>query len=510
MPVKKVGRYEILGELAIGGMAEILLGRLVGPSGFERVVVLKRILPHLTRAPAFVQMFLDEARTVARIRHPNVVQVHELGSDDGELYLVMEYLEGESVAGLLRRLALRDEKLDPWLAAHVVAEACRGLHAAHELTDGDLPLDLVHRDVSPQNIFVTYSGAVKVLDFGIAKAADGATRTEAGQVKGKFAYMSPEQCAGKPLDRRSDLFALGAVLYELLTKRRLFKRATELLTMKAICEQPVAPPGTLEPTVPAALEAACMHALARRRDERPRDAAEMRREVLAAMRALGREGDAEEALAALMHRLFAERIAEKAEMLRKATALRSVTHVPSAESDGEVELAAAEEPTAMPTASDTTAPRPSPSRAWLGLAAAGFAAAIGAAWFARRAPERPAGPLTAPASAAPPETRRDAPAPAEARSAAPASDVALHVESTPPGARVTFDGNDLGPTPLDTRVPRGSEPREMVLTRPGYHPLEKRLTPDVDQRWVLALEAQRRTPRPAPARTAIPAIEKLP
>ena len=173
---ERVGRYEVAGRLATGGMAEILLGRLVGPSGFERPLVIKRILPHLAEQQSFVSMFLDEARLAAQIRHPNVVSVSELGQEGDDLYLVMEYLEGENAAGLIRRSMVTGKNTDFALCAYIVAEACAGLHAAHELTDPDgNPLRLVHRDVSPQNIFVTYGGAVKVLDFGIAKAADRIT-----------------------------------------------------------------------------------------------------------------------------------------------------------------------------------------------------------------------------------------------------------------------------------------------------------------------------------------------
>src|SRR5262245_24036371 len=206
LPVQSVGSFEIVGHLATGGMAEILLGRASGPSGFERIAVIKRVLPHLASEPRFAQMFLDEARIAALIRHPNVVQIHELACEGDQLFIVMEYLEGESVAGLLRRLIAQQTRLPPALAAHIVAEACCGLHAAHELVDhSGRPLGVVHRDVSPQNIFVTYDGAVKVLDFGIAVARDRVTKTETGQLKGKFEYMAPEQCLGKALDRRADL-----------------------------------------------------------------------------------------------------------------------------------------------------------------------------------------------------------------------------------------------------------------------------------------------------------------
>jgi eukaryotic-like serine/threonine-protein kinase len=220
-----MGRYEIVATLASGGMAEILLARLDGAEGFQRPVVVKRILPQLARTRSYRDMFVDEARIVAGIRHPNVVQVHELGQQDDELFLVMEYLDGESLGSLMRRLWSRGRRMDRDVAAWVVAEACAGLHAAHELTDEDgLPRNLVHRDVSPHNVFLGYQGGVKVLDFGIAQASERITKTETGQVKGKFEYMSPEQIQSRPLDRRADVFALGVLLYELTTARRLFKR----------------------------------------------------------------------------------------------------------------------------------------------------------------------------------------------------------------------------------------------------------------------------------------------
>ena len=282
---ERVGRYEVAGRLATGGMAEILLGRLVGPSGFERPLVIKRILPHLAEQQSFVSMFLDEARLAAQIRHPNVVSVSELGQEGDDLYLVMEYLEGENAAGLIRRSMVTGKNTDFALCAYIVAEACAGLHAAHELTDPDgNPLRLVHRDVSPQNIFVTYGGAVKVLDFGIAKAADRITQTEAGQLKGKFDYMSPEQCRGRALDRRSDVFALGIVLYELTTRKRLFKRSNKLAMLEAVCRDPIYPPSKLIKGYPAALERVLMKALKRDPDARYATAAEMRRDLLSAMR----------------------------------------------------------------------------------------------------------------------------------------------------------------------------------------------------------------------------------
>ena len=492
--VSRIGRYDIVGLLATGGMAEILLGRLVGPSGFERAIVVKRILPHLARVPAFVDMFVDEARIVAGIRHPNVVAVQELAHEGDELFLVMEYLEGESVGGVARRLVTRGESLPRSLAAFVVTEACAGLHAAHELVDDEgLPRDLVHRDVSPQNVFVTYSGQVKVLDFGVAKAANRSTQTEAGQVKGKFAYMSPEQCLGKPLDWRSDIFGLGIVLWELSTGRRLFKRGSEHLTFKAICDERILPPSELLPDYPPALERVVMKALARRREDRYRTAQEMRRELLAVARELGLAELPEEELSKLMHGLFAERIEEKQEMLRRFKSGTAPTNIPVAEADENVDLPSVVEDLSTVQTSSEIPPSSAPARPWrwplavLGVAAvAAFAVVVG-----RRPVE------TRPAAAA---SIRAAPLPAPspaAPSAAPAPRVLLRIETTPTRARAVVDGKAEGTTPVDVRLDRSDHPVTVTLTHGGYAPRKEQVVPNMSQRLVLSLTP---LPRRAPAR----------
>jgi eukaryotic-like serine/threonine-protein kinase len=524
--MQRLGRYEVLGELAIGGMAEILLGRMAGPRGFERVVVIKRILPHLARQPAFVDMFLDEARTVARLHHPNVVHVQELVAEGSDLYMVMEYLDGESVAALERRLLVTGEPLDAGLAAHIVAEACRGLHAAHELGDGEIPLDIVHRDVSPQNLFVSYDGVLKVLDFGIARSADRIARTEAGQVKGKLSYMSPEQCAGKVLDRRSDIFSLGTVLHELLTGRQLFKRSSDLLTFRAICEEPVPAPSALRDGVPASLDAVCARALQRRREDRYPTAAAMRADLLAAM--AGGHTDLDGELARTMQRLFAARMELKADMLRRARGLAEVPHVPPAEPDADVELPTMERTGPPATSSDVRpahlplpaqAPR---SRRWLRWAAGGGALVAAASVALMRLPSTTPSSAAEPASTSTPAPTTppasDTAAPSAAPAAASAVDAAaaspatisIHVESTPAGALVAVDGAPVGRTPLDAPLTRGSTPAEVVLTLPGFQPLRTRVVPDVDQRMLLTLQAAPRAAhRPAP-RSAAPRVEKLP
>ena len=269
----RLGRYELCAEIAAGGMASVYLARMVGPQGFEKIVAIKVVHPHLARERQFVEMFLDEARLAAAIQHPNVCAVFDFGEADGVQYLVMEHLVGESFFDLTRALAKgRDPELlarAPFIVARLFVDACEGLHAAHELhgADGE-PLGLVHRDVTPQNLFVGYDGVVKVLDFGVAKAASQLHQTEAGKIKGKLAYVSPEQLRNLSLDRRSDVFGLGVSLWEGLTLKRLFRRDSDAATLMAVAYDEVAPPSSVRSWLPPELDAIVMQALARNPDER--------------------------------------------------------------------------------------------------------------------------------------------------------------------------------------------------------------------------------------------------
>ncbi len=283
----QLGRYQLLGQLAVGGMAEIHLARLAGEAGFAKTVVVKRLLPELVASPAFVAMFLDEGKLVARLDHPNICEVHELGRDGSEYFLAMPYLDGIPVTELISRPRDPDRLGELRVAAAIIVQACAGLHHAHELRDADgSPAGLVHRDVSPSNLFVTSAGAVKVLDFGVAKVR-GASETEAGTIKGKTQYMAPEQLLGEPLDRRCDVFALGIVLYELATHQRLFKRASDYLAARAILEDPIPRADEADPAIPAAVADVIARALARDRAARFPDAAALASALADAMAAHG-------------------------------------------------------------------------------------------------------------------------------------------------------------------------------------------------------------------------------
>jgi serine/threonine-protein kinase len=265
---RRFGKYTLVAKLATGGMAEIFLARLHGDGGFEKLVCIKRILPHLAKDPQFVAMFLDEARVAARISHPNVCQVFELGECENQYYIAMEYLEGVPLS-VFRRKDFYPMLPDPRLVAGFGVQACEGLHHAHQLkrTDGEL-LGVVHRDISPQNLFATTDGIVKVLDFGIAKVQDASVRTSTGAVKGTYAYMAPEQLRNETLDRRVDVWAIGTVLWETLAQRHLFKRDTEFLTFEAITKLPIPSVGEVRPDVPPLLADTIARALSRNPEDR--------------------------------------------------------------------------------------------------------------------------------------------------------------------------------------------------------------------------------------------------
>ncbi len=267
------GRFELIAELASGGMATVFLARLVGTAGFQRFVAIKRLHPHLAREPEFVEMFLDEARLAARIHHPHVVPIQEVGEADGAHYLVMDYIEGDTFARLLSRGTAAGKRVPPGVTARIMVEALRGLHAAHELVDdqGNF-LGLVHRDVSPQNIMVAVDGLAKITDFGVARANARLTTTRTGQLKGKLAYMAPEQARGQIVDRRADIFAAGIVLWEALAMKRLFRGDGDAEVLQKVLSQPIPLPTVFQPDVPEALVAVAMKALERDPEARFADA----------------------------------------------------------------------------------------------------------------------------------------------------------------------------------------------------------------------------------------------
>ncbi|HSC89378.1 MAG TPA: serine/threonine-protein kinase, partial [Polyangiaceae bacterium] len=265
-----VDRYELIGEIASGGMATVYLARLTGVGGFQRLFAIKRLHPHLAGDKEFVEMFLDEARLAAGIHHPHVVPILEVGASPGGYYLVMEYIEGETFARLLARAASTRQPIPMSVVLRIGLDTLAGLHAAHELRDetGQLA-GVVHRDVSPQNVLVGVDGVARITDFGVARAAARLTATRVGQLKGKIAYMAPEQARGEEnLDRRADVFAAGIVIWEGLAHRRLFKAENEAGTLSRVLNEPIPILVDAAPGVPRAISDVVMRSLARDLDVR--------------------------------------------------------------------------------------------------------------------------------------------------------------------------------------------------------------------------------------------------
>lgn len=277
-----IGEYEVVRRLRVGGMATLYLARRHGAAGFSRLAAIKVIHPHLVEQPQFVEMFVDEARICSQISHPNVVHVEELGEVDGTHYIVMEYIDGCSANDLL---AARDERFSATVAAHIIMYTARGLHAAHETqgADGAL-LDVIHRDISPSNILISTSGHIKLIDFGIAKANNRITETETGfAMKGKYRYVAPEQAKRTDLDRRSDIFSLGVVFWELLTGKPLFSDDTQVALFNRLEQTTVEPPSTVNPNVPPALDPIVLGMLQHDPSQRPQTALEVYRQIAVAM-----------------------------------------------------------------------------------------------------------------------------------------------------------------------------------------------------------------------------------
>jgi eukaryotic-like serine/threonine-protein kinase len=502
---KTVGRYALIHRLGHGGMATVYLGRATGRAGFEKLVAVKVIHPHLAAEPEFVEMFLDEARIAARLHHPHVVEIHDLGEDDGAFFMVMEYIEGETLATVLRQLRKQGERLPLSAVLQVVADACEGLTAAHGLADADgRPMHLVHRDVSPHNLLVGMDGRVKVVDFGIAKATGRRSSTRTGQLRGKLAYMSPEQAGGETIDHRTDLFALGAVLWELLTNERLFTAETESETLARVtaCEVPDLRERRAE--LPDGVLALVGRALSRDPDARFPTAHDMLRELRAQLRALGGDVEPRADLAAVMERLFAARVAYTRAAVRRAGDSGPLHDRAANDPIGPEDSTRASERSSERASDSSPGARPSsgsqvaavgpgththtltaslvsaPARHWsLWLLLPLVGAVVGAALVSRGFGMKVDEPLAASDEA----VRQPEPLPTLASAAegdlgsprpvAPPT-VKWRFDTEPPGATIVLDDQPWPETtPVTIEVRHGDEPIEVVIHHDGY----------VDQRY---------------------------
>ena len=310
------GKYHLLERIAVGGMAEVFLAKAFGVAGFERLLVIKRILPHMAEDREFIDMFVDEARIASTLNHSGIAQILELGQEDGAYFIAMEFIHGRDLGRLQERLRKNNRVMPIPIAVLVVSRLCEALEYAHRKTDSaGNSLRIIHRDVSPGNVLISYDGDVKLIDFGIAKAQNRMGRTTAGTLKGKFGYMSPEQVRGLPLDHRSDIFAAGIILYELLTGERLFAGESDFGTLEKVRNATVIPPSTYNRRIPRELERLVLRALAREPEERYEWASDLQQDLA---RYLMFEGalTTGKSLAAFMRELFAEDLLRENEKLR--------------------------------------------------------------------------------------------------------------------------------------------------------------------------------------------------
>lgn len=331
------GKYYLVDKIATGGMAEIFKAKTFSHGGFENLLVIKRILAHLGENEDFVDMFIDEAKVSVALQHPNIVRIYDFGKILDNYFIAMEYLEGKDVRNVLRKLARRRQFFPVEYAVYVAIEACKGLHHAHTKTDlHGQPYGIVHRDVSPSNLLVSYDGHVKVADFGIAKAESNAYNTRDGVLKGKFEYMSPEQARGDPIDHRSDIFSLGIILYEMLTGRRLFKTDSDTATLEKIKAVDIYPPSSLNSRIPQPLEYIVLKALARDREDRYQTAAELQEDLQDFLFPATSDSVCA-SLDGFMAELFADEIADERRRLEAGSKVAARLHKeapPAAEWDG--------------------------------------------------------------------------------------------------------------------------------------------------------------------------------
>jgi serine/threonine-protein kinase len=488
-----IGRYLLLSPIAEGGMAQLWLARQTGVKGFEKLVVVKRMVGTLEADPEHVEMFLSEARLAAQLDHPHVIQIFELGEHHGTYYIAMEYLDGENLSQIRRAAVQQQQHMSDALIAQVIAWAAEGLHHAHTKVGADgKPLGVVHRDVSPQNLIVTYQGGLKVVDFGIAKMSGHTTNS--GKLKGKIAYMSPEQARTEPVDARSDVFALGVVLFEQLSRTRLIGRSSELEALRMMSGgEPFPLVSTRRPDIPEPLVAIVEKALERKAADRFQSARELQVALEDWVRTTG-EATNSTAVAGYMQQMFAPRIAERRKMIEAAMRADFSPQAASQLKDMVTGI--------MPGSGSSKISRsvvqelPPPRRAPAVIAGLVITAAL-AGWAVtatlRSGELKPEVPVVQPLPPPPPE---------------PAM---LAVETTPLGATLTVDGEDKGISPTSiTGLARGEHKLEAHLD--GYQPLSRTVKIDRDGQRIdlaLALVALPGTETSPPTNTRpAPAVKK--
>jgi len=494
-----IGRYRLLAAIGQGGMAEVFLASLDGPAQFSKLMAVKVLRSELADDPEGREMFLNEARLAARLAHPNVVQTIEVAEHGHRLHLVMEYLDGQSFSRMLQHSRSDGGKRLPLpLAVRVIVEALAGLDYAHELPGYDgKPLRLVHRDVSPANIFVTYDGEVKVLDFGIAKALDGDAQTRTGVLKGKVGYLAPEQMSDVPIDRRIDIYAAGVMLWEAATGRRLWKGLSDVAALTKVATEGVPSPRTVEASLPEALERIICKATARDRNARYATAAELAGELEAYLESSG-EPSTKRALARWIHEAFADVREETRRLIERQ--VKEARDLPAETLDA-VALPATSGATASivelpqvasPATGSVRQPLPPSrgSRLLLVVTTLVLGAAIALAGAIRYGHG-----ARAPAAAEPTHAAAIAP------SSAPVTRATLFVRATPSTARIYLDDQQLVGNPASEQLPLDGQRHVVRVEADGHVGASTEVVLDGDKSLALSLaHAKTTTESPSPGR----------
>jgi serine/threonine-protein kinase len=479
---QRYGKYTLIQRIGAGGMAEVFHAIATGPEGFQRSLVVKRMLPHLCADPAFVRMFIDEAKVSALLSHPNLVQIYEFGRIEDTFFIAMEYVHGKTLSAINAALTNASRTMPVAASVEIARQVCRGLQYAHSLHASDgKSLGIVHRDISPPNLIVDFHGPVKILDFGIARVADEIrdSRTQVGTLKGKVSYMAPEQLTLADVDHRADIFAVGIVLHELLTGKRLFRSpGGDQSSGRMVLEAPIPLPSSLNPDVPEAVDQVVMRALTRDRDARYSSAGEMANnldQVMVEMKLPPNDH------LKLLDELFP---GESTEKNLSTTGSFSNPNAPLPGDDVDLDVVTA------------------PGRG-LGydrrrtLLRVGALAVVltGVLFFVLRRGHHTVQPSQP--SALPPAAVAIEPA---------AKSVHLSIDSTPQDALVFRIGSDeaLGRTPMFVLQPASGDSIEFRFEKPGYLPATHKIIPDMDKSLLVNLELVR-APASAPAPTAMPA-----
>ncbi len=481
------GDYELILKMGAGGMATLYLGRVTGPDGFEKFVAIKKIHDHLTDEQRFVDMFVDEARIASQIHHPNVVEIFELGRINNVYFISMEHVHGHDFRQLLAAIQKSDHNNLGWrIAATIVAQAASGLHAAHELTNANGEnLGVVHRDVSPANVLISYGGDVKVIDFGIAMAAERLSQTTTGTLKGKISYMSPEQATGGKVDRRTDVFALGILLFESTCMRRLFRGENDAITLQRLLTADIPRPSGYDPTIPPRLEWIIMKALSRRAEDRFSTAKEMSH----ALSKLLLEEASDESfpqLTDLMQELFSDKKVERdadIHIASQETVISDITDKVSTLAPREEYIIRRDGFGAIPGVSSG---RPNRRKLLAGLVIGGVISVVlgSIAYFELRSGG----------------VERSVNGGASSVANKPSKRVQLVFYVTPKDASLHLDGkkisNDQGKYKRIVPLLRGERPVTILVSAKGYASKESRLLPVKDQTFTLSLERSIVPPRP--------------